>query len=381
MPTANHLTLLITALEMGLLLWAGYLFVLTIAGLSMPRRTLLFPHPRHRFAILIPAHNAASLLPGLLDSLAAQRYPRELYDVYLVADRCRDYTARIARRGGAIVYEYAGEETDADSDAALRWLLSRVQEAPKAYDAFILLRPRDRVSANFLQVMDARLGRGETVIQARRYRPPRTPKSASPLRRAAQALEEIIWPLGQEVLGGATSLQREGFCLAAYLLRLMGWDRKPTTLPAGEVALFLAGERITFAPDAVVTLHPADSAPGMAELPQRERWPSLALLQAGLRQRTRRSGDRHSLLRLFLTRLTPPMLPFCGLIFLVLGLHAALLLSSPQVRTSTSLGLAGLLLAGVLGILMTGRLVSRSLEGEGVANPSSLPICLPQRRS
>ncbi len=381
MPTVNHLTPLITALEMGLLLWAGYLFVLTIAGLSVPRQTPLFPHPRHRFAILIPAHNAASLLPGLLDSLAAQRYPRELYDVYLVADRCRDYTARIARRGGAIVYEYAGGETHADSDAALRWLLSRVQEAPKAYDAFILLRPRDRISANFLQVMDARLGRGETVIQARRYRPPKAPKSTSLFREATQALEEVIWPLGQEVLGGAAPLRSEGFCLAAYLLRPMGWDGEPTAPPVGEVALFLVGERITLAPDAVVTLHPAEPTSGATGPRPGGRWAPLALLKAGWQQRSRRSGGRHSLLKLFLTRLTPPLLPFCGLALLILGLHGVLLLSSPQVRTPASLGLAGLLLTGVLGILMTGRLVSRSFEGENAANPPSLPVCLPPRRS
>ena len=34
-----------------------------------------------------------------------QNYPKELLDIYVIADNCTDNTAQIARDAGAIVYE------------------------------------------------------------------------------------------------------------------------------------------------------------------------------------------------------------------------------------------------------------------------------------
>ena len=40
----------------------------------------------HRYAVLIPARNEQAVLGKLLESIEAQRYPRQLVDVYVVAD-------------------------------------------------------------------------------------------------------------------------------------------------------------------------------------------------------------------------------------------------------------------------------------------------------
>ena len=62
---------------------------------------------QHKFAILISARNEEKVIGELLRSIRNQRYPRELIDVYVVADNCDDNTARIARKYGATVFERA----------------------------------------------------------------------------------------------------------------------------------------------------------------------------------------------------------------------------------------------------------------------------------
>lgn len=57
-----------------------------------------------RIAFLIPAHNEEDVIyDAVKDALDNQDYPKDLYDVFVVADNCTDQTAELARKAGAIV--------------------------------------------------------------------------------------------------------------------------------------------------------------------------------------------------------------------------------------------------------------------------------------
>src|SRR5262245_39245123 len=75
-----------------------YQWALAIVAIS--RRPARRARPRRlttRFHVLIPAHNEESSLSPTLQSLRRLRYPKELVDVTVVADRCDDGTAVVAR--------------------------------------------------------------------------------------------------------------------------------------------------------------------------------------------------------------------------------------------------------------------------------------------
>ena len=58
----------------------------------------------NRYAILIAARNEEAVLGHLLDSIAAQDYPKALLRTFVIADNCTDRTADLARQHGATVF-------------------------------------------------------------------------------------------------------------------------------------------------------------------------------------------------------------------------------------------------------------------------------------
>src|SRR5579859_5321828 len=115
-----------------------YLIVLTVAAMFARRHGPAAGAAQRRFAILVPAHNEQALIGRLLSSLSQIDYPRDRFDVCVVADNCTDATAAIAERNGARVFERFDEQHKAKG-FALRWLLQRLKDNGEAYDAFIVL--------------------------------------------------------------------------------------------------------------------------------------------------------------------------------------------------------------------------------------------------
>ena len=53
-----------------------------------------------------------------------QNYPKELFDIYVIADNCTDRTATIAKNAGVIIYERF-DSMHKTKGAALNWFLAQ----------------------------------------------------------------------------------------------------------------------------------------------------------------------------------------------------------------------------------------------------------------
>jgi cellulose synthase/poly-beta-1,6-N-acetylglucosamine synthase-like glycosyltransferase len=248
----STLTTALFAAEAVLGAMIGYLLFLTGAAYRAPRRTPLNSSAaQSRFAIMVPAHNEERLLPDLVANLQALDYPQDLYTIFVVADNCSDRTADRARVGGATVYERFNREL-VGKGHALEWLLQRIWERSERYDAFVIIDADTLVSPNFLRVMDARLTRGEKVIQGYyTVRDPDSSRSAS-LRAVALAVLHYLRPLGRSIVGGSAGLKGNGMVFANEILRKHRWTNSLTEDIEYHMTLLLDGQRTTFAPDAVV---------------------------------------------------------------------------------------------------------------------------------
>ncbi len=332
----------------------AYLLILTGTAFFARRTTPVRANPTTRFVIMIPAHNEERLLPDLLTNLNQLDYPRELYTVHVVADNCTDRTAAIAKAHGAIVHERF-DQTLRGKGYALEWLLQQIWDRNEPHDAVVILDADSVVSTNFLRVMDARLARGERVIQA--YYAVRQPEGAwsAGIRAVALIVLHYLRPLGRMALGGSTGLKGNGMVFAADILRRHRWTASLTEDIEYHMRLILAGERAMFAPDAIVWAEMPDSL--RTAQTQNERWERGRmemirhyvphLLREGLRRRS------FLLIDAAIEQLIPPFSVVTGLSILVLFI--ALILRDPA-----ALALAGFILIGQIIYIFSGLFLVRA---------------------
>ena len=236
-------------------IWSGYLVVVTIGalrGLARGRAKTERPAaPTTRFRILVPAHNEEALIADTMRALQALDYPRELYEVHVVADNCHDATAELVRAAG---FE-AHERTDAVNPGkgpALGWLLDQLPERSEPDAAFVLIDADTIVDPGLLAVFDATLRSGATVVQGHyAVRDDDTGGNVG-FRAAALAVRHYVRPLGRTELGGSSGLYGNGMAFRESVARANRWSDHLVEDIELAVKLLLGGGRVDFAPDATV---------------------------------------------------------------------------------------------------------------------------------
>src|SRR5579864_9387356 len=201
----------------------AYLLLLAAAALVAKCRPVrVTSAKRRRFAVLVPAHNEELVIGRLLSSLEALDYPRDCFDVWVVADNCEDETASIARGFNVRVCERFSN-TERAKGFALRWLIERLAGEDRDYDAFVIVDADSIVARDFLQCMNSRLARGARVIQAY-YSVLNSHESATAgLRYAALAAVHYLRPLGRSVFRLSCGLKGNGMCFDAAILKEFTW--------------------------------------------------------------------------------------------------------------------------------------------------------------
>ncbi|MFN0071793.1 MAG: glycosyltransferase family 2 protein, partial [Chloroflexota bacterium] len=233
-------------------LLGGYLIFLIVAAAFGPARKSVCGSQKTRFAILVPAHNEMLLIGRLIRSLQAQAYPRELFDIFVVADNCSDATATIARGVGATVLERF-DHTQMGKGFALRWLLQHLSSGYGEYDAYVVFDADSVVTEGFLSAMDARLERGASVVQGYYSVLNANDSPLAMLRFAALASLHYLRPLAREALGLSCGLKGNGMCFCADVLHRIGWQWFTLAEDVEfHLALVREGIRVHFAWDARV---------------------------------------------------------------------------------------------------------------------------------
>lgn len=117
---------------------------------------------------VVCARNEERVIRALLLSLLNQDYPRELIDIYVIADNCTDNTVNIARSLGVNVYERFNP-THLGKGYALEWFFAQIlSQKPYAYDAFCVFDADNIVDAGFFRAMNHKLCCGEEIVQGYR---------------------------------------------------------------------------------------------------------------------------------------------------------------------------------------------------------------------
>ena len=124
----------------------------------LPKKKWKKSSKKGRIAYLIPAHNEADVIYGTVKAVFdGQEYPKELFDVYVVAHNCTDNTAELAQKAGAKVLVL--NDPDPAHRMALYPLKHGVQHLigltrEEAYDFIVHLDADNRINPEFSSLMN-----------------------------------------------------------------------------------------------------------------------------------------------------------------------------------------------------------------------------------
>jgi len=252
------------------LLFTGYLLVLTILAAAKRTERRFAAGTQRKFAFVIPAYNEEAGIAGTVRSALAVDYPRDRFDVVVIADNCTDDTAGRARDAGAGVIERR-DPVSRGKGQALRWGFDRLLGAGAGYDAIVVVDADSVVTPNYLSVMNWYVDQGARAIQSLDLVAPGNDAWNARMTQIGFLLYNCVRPLGRTMLGGSAGLRGNGMCFTAELLARVPWKAFSVAedLEYG-LQLLLEGINVAFAREATVfATMPADERNAVA---QRARW-------------------------------------------------------------------------------------------------------------
>lgn len=237
------------------LFYGFYYFSISIYGIlerlnKKPIRNYL---PLKKFAIFIPAHNEEKVIGNIVDNLKYLNYPKDCYDVFVIADNCSDNTAEIAKKGGANVL-IRKDMDNKGKGFALKWAFREVLYKEEAdYDAVVVFDADNLVSRNFLKEMNNKLCEGYKVLQG--YIDSKNPEDSWITCSYSIAFWSAnrLFQCAREYLGLSCQIGGTGFCVDTNVLKKIGWGA--TCLVEDlefTMRLMLNGIRVNWAHNAVV---------------------------------------------------------------------------------------------------------------------------------
>ena len=248
----KYLYLLQQALIWLITIYWAYQIVVSFCSLIKLKDKKLIIEKDHKFMAIIPAHNEENVIKNLVESLKAQNYPEELYDIYVIADNCTDATAEIAKEAGAKVLKRFDEEHKTKG-FALNWFLKQKIEENADYDAFCVFDADNIVDKNFLKNMNKKLCQGEEIVQG--YRDIKNPTDSWITGGYAifYWMMNRFYHLARYNLGLSPLINGTGFMVKFDVVKPNGWQTVTLTEDIEFSLINISkGRKLGWATDAIV---------------------------------------------------------------------------------------------------------------------------------
>ena len=200
----------------GLYTWVGY-----------KKGTVRLPPAkrRHRYAVVIAAHNEEPVIANLIQSLNEQEWPDGLLDIYVVADACTDATAEVARRAGAIVYE-RNDLARKGKSWVLDYAFNRIlDECPGRYEGYFVFDADNVVAPDFVEQMNRAFDMGYLVVTSYRNSKNFDSSWVSSAYALSFLREARYLNNPRMIMGTGCMISGSGWLVSAKIIEPMhGWD-------------------------------------------------------------------------------------------------------------------------------------------------------------
>ncbi len=192
--------------------------------------------------VIVPALNESQVIQATLDNLGREiDYPKEYYEVIVIADNCTDDTAKIARAAGVKCLE-RNDNQHRGKGWALDWAFRQFLSQP--YDAYLVVDADCRMDSHSLAAINCALESGQRVLQLN-YKADNP--DSSPISYAAcvaNYLENQFYHAPKSRLGLSVFLRGTGMAFHQSILKEIPWDAS-SIVEDLEYSLQLIRKRIT----------------------------------------------------------------------------------------------------------------------------------------
>lgn len=206
--------------------------------------------PKNKFAMIIAAHNEEVVIGRLVESIKKQEYPKELYDIFVIADNCTDKTAEVARKSGARVFERV-EKDKRGKGYALEWMFAKLFKMKEQYDAVCIFDADNLVHKDFLKEINSKMQEGYKVVQG--YIDSKNPDDSWIATSYSIAFwsQNRMFQLARNNVGFSNQIGGTGFAIDTDTLKKLGWGAMCLTEDLEFTCkLVLNGEKVGWAHDA-----------------------------------------------------------------------------------------------------------------------------------
>ena len=200
-----------------LLLYLGlaslYVLVFAIASFFYKEKKPSNSKKKRRFLVLIPAYKEDVVIVDVAKDALNQDYPKELYDVYVIADQLKKKTVEQIRSFSVNVLEVSFKiSTKAKS------INKALEAAGEDYDAVVILDADNLMDTNFLSRSNDLMNDGAYAIQGHRIAK-NIDARFSTLDAISEEINNSIFRKGHVAVGLSSALIGSGMALEYKLYR------------------------------------------------------------------------------------------------------------------------------------------------------------------
>jgi cellulose synthase/poly-beta-1,6-N-acetylglucosamine synthase-like glycosyltransferase len=211
-------------LEILLLVYFSYVslysFILALAGIFYAPLRPPESDTKRKMAVLIPSYKEDSVIVHVAGEALLQDYPREYYDVVVIADSLKPETIQKLKQLPVKLVEVAF-----DKSTKVRSLNRAFSAIGDNYDFAIILDADNIMEKDFLRKINNLIGKGYRAIQAQRASKNQT-SSMSVLDGLSEIINNYIYRQGSVAIGLSSSLIGSGMVFEYKTVKdiLLGLD-------------------------------------------------------------------------------------------------------------------------------------------------------------
>lgn len=215
------LLLVVTIIQIVLLVYFGlstiYIFILSLAGLFKIKRPAIIDDRQRKFVVLIPGYKEDAVIVDVARDATLQNYPREMYDVVVIADSFQPSTIAELKKLPIKVVEVSFDKST--KSKALNKTMAQLPE--NYYDCAVILDADNLMEQDLLTKLNESFSRGFKVIQGHRAAK-NVNNTMALLDAISEEINNHLFRKGHRVLGLSSALIGSGMAFDyAFFKELM----------------------------------------------------------------------------------------------------------------------------------------------------------------